>query len=90
MKQRKRRYFTAPEMAVIWDRWENGESLPVFFIMTPGRMFVRERLHVHDCRFGSKGHLGSLATQRLLSTTGRCSVSQAPRITKRYILAEFE
>jgi IS30 family transposase len=27
MKQRKRRYFTAPEMAVIWDRWEKGESL---------------------------------------------------------------
>jgi len=27
MKQRKRRYFTAPEIAVIWDRWEKGESL---------------------------------------------------------------
>jgi len=27
MKQRKRRYFTAAEMAVVWDRWEKGESL---------------------------------------------------------------
>jgi len=27
MKQRKRRYFTASEMAVVWDRWEKGESL---------------------------------------------------------------
>ena len=27
MKQRKRRYFTAAEIAVIWDRWEKGESL---------------------------------------------------------------
>jgi len=27
MKQRPRRYFTAPEMALIWDRWEKGESL---------------------------------------------------------------
>ena len=27
MKQRKRRYFTAPEMAVVWDRWEKGESI---------------------------------------------------------------
>ena len=27
MKYRKRRYFTAAEIAVIWDRWEKGESL---------------------------------------------------------------
>jgi len=27
MKQRKRRYFTAAEISVIWDRWEKGESL---------------------------------------------------------------
>ena len=27
MKQRKRRYFTASEITVIWDRWEKGESL---------------------------------------------------------------
>jgi len=27
MKQRKRRYFTVAEIAVIWDRWEKGESL---------------------------------------------------------------
>ena len=27
MKQRKRRYFTVAEIAVIWDRWERGESL---------------------------------------------------------------
>ena len=27
MKQRRRRYFTAPEMAVVWDRWEKGETL---------------------------------------------------------------
>ena len=27
MKQRKRRYFAAPEMAVVWDRWEKGEFL---------------------------------------------------------------
>ena len=27
MKQRVRRYFTQPEMAEVWDRWENGESL---------------------------------------------------------------
>lgn len=27
MKQRARRYFTQPEMAEVWDRWENGESL---------------------------------------------------------------
>jgi len=27
MKQRKRRYFTAAEMAVVWDRWQKGESL---------------------------------------------------------------
>ena len=27
MKQRPRRYITEPEMALIWDRWEKGESL---------------------------------------------------------------
>ena len=27
MKQRTRRYFTQTEMAEVWDRWENGESL---------------------------------------------------------------
>jgi len=27
MQYRKRRYFTAAEIAVIWDRWEKGESL---------------------------------------------------------------
>ena len=27
MKQRARRYFTQTEMAGVWDRWENGESL---------------------------------------------------------------
>ena len=27
MKHRKRRYFSASEKAVIWDRWEKGESL---------------------------------------------------------------
>ena len=27
MNQRKRRYFTAAEIAVIWDRWEKGETL---------------------------------------------------------------
>jgi len=27
MKQRSRRYFTEPEMAAVWDRWEKGESL---------------------------------------------------------------
>ena len=27
MKQRPRRYFTQAEMAEVWDRWENGESL---------------------------------------------------------------
>ncbi len=27
MKQRARRYFTQTEMAEVWDRWENGESL---------------------------------------------------------------
>jgi IS30 family transposase len=27
MKQRKRRYFTAVEIAVVWDRWLKGESL---------------------------------------------------------------
>ena len=27
MKQRPRRYFTQTEMAAVWDRWENGESL---------------------------------------------------------------
>ena len=27
MKQRKRRYFTAADIAVIWDRWEKGDSL---------------------------------------------------------------
>ena len=27
MKQRKRRYFTAAEIAVVWDRWLKGESL---------------------------------------------------------------
>ncbi len=27
MKQRTRRYFTQPEMAEVWDRWEQGESL---------------------------------------------------------------
>ena len=29
MQYRKRRYFTAAEIAVIWDRWEKGESLNV-------------------------------------------------------------
>ena len=27
MKQRPRRYITEPEMSLIWDRWEKGESL---------------------------------------------------------------
>ncbi len=27
MKQRTRRYFTPSEMAVVWDRWQKGESL---------------------------------------------------------------
>ena len=27
MKQRPRRYFTDSEMAVIWDRWEKGDSI---------------------------------------------------------------
>ena len=27
MKQRTRRYFTQTEMAEVFDRWENGESL---------------------------------------------------------------
>jgi IS30 family transposase len=27
MQYRKRRYFTAAEIAVIWDRWEKGESV---------------------------------------------------------------
>jgi len=27
MKQRKRRYFTSSDIAVIWDRWEKGDSL---------------------------------------------------------------
>jgi len=27
MKQRPRRYITDSEMAVIWDRWEKGDSI---------------------------------------------------------------
>ena len=27
MKQRPRRYFTDSEMAVVWDRWEQGDSI---------------------------------------------------------------
>ena len=27
MKQRPRRYFTDSEMALVWDRWQKGESL---------------------------------------------------------------
>lgn len=27
MKQRPRRYFTDSEMAVVWDRWEKGDSI---------------------------------------------------------------
>jgi hypothetical protein len=68
MKQRPRRYITDSEMALIWDRWEKGDSinaiardlgrpLPMLLDLVLIKTFLDIRLHEKERGKLSAAHL---------------------------------